>query len=129
MVGPPSLGGTPRETVMSAEDPRTLVSTAAESQPGGGLLVRLGWMGGGTLTMLIAGFVIVSRPTWTFSGADAAFWAGALLAIVLRYLDVARYGGDTARGEPATMGHFTRYAVGVVGIGLAYWTMAQSVHI
>lgn len=114
---------------MSAEDPRTLVPSSEELQSGGGMLVRLGWMVGGTLTMLVAGFVIVSRPTWTIGGADAAFWAGALLAIVLRYLDVTRYGGDTSRGEPATMGHFTRYAIGVVGIGLAYWTMAQSVHI
>lgn len=114
---------------MRAEDVRPTVPSTSPSRPGSGLLVRLGWMVGGTLTMLITGLVIMSSPAWTYGARDLVFWGGALLAITLRYIDIHRYGGETSRGDPATMGHFARYAAGVVGVGLALWTMAQSVHL
>jgi hypothetical protein len=105
------------------------IAPSNQEQPGSGLLVRLGWMVVATVTMLITGFVILSTPAWSMGPTDAVFWGAALFAIVLRYVDIKRYGGETSRGEPATMGHFARYALGLTGIGLAFWTIAQSAHI
>ena len=78
---------------MRAEEPRSLpshISTNDAAQPGSGLLVRLGWMVGATLAMLIAGFVILSTPAWTLGVTDAVFWGAAMAAIALRYLDIKR---------------------------------------
>lgn len=114
---------------MRANDLPPTAPANTQAQPGSALLVRLGWMVAGTLVMLITGFVIMSEPAWTYGARDAVFWSGAVLAVILRYVDIKRYGGETSRGEPATMGHFTRYAAGVFGLGLAFWAMAQSVHL
>lgn len=116
---------------MRAEDSRTQSTVSADDSPrqGSGLLVRLGWMVGTTLTMLITGFVILSTPTWTFGVSDAVYWGGALGAVALRYLDIKRYDGETSNGEPATMAHFARYTVALVGSAVAFWTIAQSVHL
>jgi hypothetical protein len=91
MVGPPSLGTLPRETRMATHDRRSSTSTvSAAPGAGSGALVRLGWMVGGPLMILIAGLTILSTPAWTFTVRDAVFWFGAAMALVLRYLDIAR---------------------------------------
>lgn len=134
MVGPPSLGNMPRETHMLPHDPiapassREPMTTEAPDE-GMGALVRLGWMMGGTLTMLIAGFTIASSPAWTFGLRDVVFWFGALLALALRYLDVARFAGQTSSGEPATMKDFWRYSAALSVVALGGWAAAQSVHL
>lgn len=101
----------------------------ARSSEGVGALVRLGWMLGGTLTMLIAGFTIASRPVWTLSVRDIVFWSGALLAVTLRYWDIEHFHGQTSTGEPATRNDFWRYCATLSVIAIAAWVAAQSVHI
>lgn len=109
----------------------TKSATVPPGGPGSGaaVLVRLGWMLGGTLMMLIAGFTIASTRQWTFGLPDAVFWFGALLAIVLRYWDIRRFQGQTANGDPATMAHFPRYFATLSVVALAGWLVAQSIHL
>lgn len=103
--------------------------SSERSRSGAAILVRLGWMIGATLTMLIAGFSIASTPTWTFGPRDAVFWSGAVLGVAFRYWDVRRYEGQTASGERATMADVTRYAMRVSLAAFAGWLVAQSVHL
>jgi len=134
MVGPPSLGTMPREFCMRAHDPRFIDAKSAAEAPdasdnGAAALVRLGWMLGGSLTMLIAGFSIISTSKWTFGLQDAVFWFGALFAVALRYWDIRRYHGQTANGDPATMVDFKHYFAKLSVIALFGWFTAQSVHL
>lgn len=119
---------------MRAQDPRSVDSKLATepvgaSHNGAAVLIRLGWMLGGTLMMLIAGFTIASTPQWTFGLSDAVFWFGALFAVVLRYWDIRRFQGQTANGDPATMAHFARYLATIAVVALSGWFTAQSVHL
>lgn len=119
---------------MRPQDPTTSASARQPMEEpatgeGAAALVRLGWMLGGTLTMLIASFVIASSPAWTFGLRDVVFWSGAMLAVTLRYWDIARYRGQTANGEPATMNHFWRYTTALSLAALGGWAAAQSVHL
>lgn len=104
-------------------------TSRTDEHEGSSALIRLGWMLGGTLTMLISWFTIISTPSWTFGARDAVFWCAALLTLTLRYVDVTRYQGLTSRGEPATAAHFARYAVGLLVTSCVGWTLAQSVHL
>jgi hypothetical protein len=96
---------------------------------GASALVRLGWMVGGTLAMLVSGMSIAAQPRWTFGWRDVVFWSAALAAIVLRYLDVARFAGETADGRPATRAHFIRYAAGLCIAAALAWFSVQSLHL
>lgn len=112
---------------MATRDHRSPTVSAAPGA-GSGALVRLGWMMGGPLTMLIAGFTILNTPAWTFTVRDALFWFGAVIALALRYLDFARFQGQTSNGDSATMVHFRRYAVGLMVVATIGWALAQAVH-
>lgn len=101
------------------------------AHPGGGsgAGVRLGWMVGCPLIMLLAVFTIASHPKWTFGASDVALLLGCVLAVGFRYKDIKTFHGQTANGQPATMADFRRYLVGLSTIVFACWIAAQSVHL
>ena len=44
----------------------------------------------------------------------------------VRYLDIRKFGGRTADGAaPATMAHWRRYALLLIGVCLLLWTLAH----
>jgi len=142
MVGPPPWVFTPRETSMRPEDHRSVDATRrsksnatsssasdANSNAGGGVLVRLGWMVVGPTLLVVSAFAVAATPRWTFGLHDGLLALGAVLSVCLRYWDVRSFDGETANGEPATMFVFRRYAVGVAIIVGASWVAAQSIHI
>jgi len=94
-----------------------------------GALLRLGWMLGGNILLLIVGLTIFMGPPWTITFKDALFWAVVALVILVRYVDVTRFAGQTADGKPATRRDFVRYALGLVTSSAAIWTLAQSVQV
>jgi hypothetical protein len=94
-----------------------------------GAFVRLGWMIGGTLTMLVSVMSIAAQPVWTFGWRDVVFWSAAFASIFLRYLDVVRFAGETADGRPATRVDFARYAGGLYLAASVAWFLAHSLHL
>jgi hypothetical protein len=46
---------------------------------------------------------------------------------VARYVDIVRFQGMTSEGEPATVGHFWRYAVILTLVAGAAWAAAHLV--
>jgi hypothetical protein len=133
MVGPPSLGTQPRVIGMRTKDQGPVDASSAAEPPsasdGAALAVRLGWMLGGTLTMIISGLGIASTTRWTFGPQDAVFWSGAVVTVLLRYWDIRRFRGQTASGDPATMGDFIRYAALLTGTALTGWLTVQAVRL
>ena len=87
---------------------------------------RVYWMLLGNLLVGVSAAVIAQAAPAP-SIADALFWVSAAALVAVRYLDVARFGGRTADGEPATIGHWKRYSLLVGGICLLTWSAAHAV--
>ena len=70
---------------------------------------------------------IVTDPTYSI--LDGVVWITVALMIVARRLDIIRWQGTTAIGEPATLDHWRSYAVTLVwiataGFAIALWLVA-----
>jgi hypothetical protein len=83
-------------------------------------------MGAGNVALMIAAIAIWKNREGLFSVADAIFWALAAIVLGVRYLDIRKFGGRTADGAaPATMAHWRRYALLLIGVCLLLWTLAH----
>lgn len=100
-------------------------STASNS--GLGLLLRLFWMIFGTVVLGFSGLYILWNREGFFSVADISYGAIVPLLIAARYLDIAKFHGATGTGEPATMAHWRRYALGVLVISVAAWVILHGI--
>jgi hypothetical protein len=81
-------------------------------------------MGFGNIALLMAALSIYKSAGWSI--ADLAFWLTAGLLVGARYIDIARYHGTTAHGEPATTAHFKRYALTLLVACGAIWAVARA---
>lgn len=86
-------------------------------------IVRITWMAFGNLALFLFAVMGARRPAP--SAYDAAFAGLVLGLVILRYLDITRFGGETSDGEPATLSHWRRYALGLVGVAAAMWALAR----
>lgn len=111
-----------------ADDARKATGGQSGTQPVSGCLVRLGWIAGGNVLLLIVTVLILQERQWTLTAKDLAFWAVVAIVIILRYVDIRRFHGTTMEGEPATLRHFARYMMGVLGVSTILWILAQSLH-
>jgi hypothetical protein len=81
-------------------------------------------MGAGNLALILTAMLIYRGAGWPT--ADILFGIIVLLLIWARYLDIVRYQGTTADGEPASMAHLKRYALILVVVAAALWAVARS---
>ena len=100
----------------------------AESQPaeasGAGCVVRIGWLVVGPATVAVTTAILARNSDSSVVGLSAVYWGAVLAMIALRYLDVARLGGMTADGEPATKDDFRRYGAWVAAVTVALYVLA-----
>ena len=90
-----------------------------------GCLVRLCWMALGNGALLLLGaHIAVSRQSFP-AAVDLAFWLTVLFALGARYLDITRFHGQTVTCEPATLGHWRRYAVLMPLFSLGLWLLSH----
>lgn len=86
-------------------------------------IIRIIWMAFGNLALFLCAIMGARRP------APSTFdfvYVGLVIGLAaLRYLDIARYQGETAEGEPATLAHWRRYALGLVATAAATWALAR----
>ena len=94
-----------------------------EYQSPAGCLPRLFWMGLGNIALVLAALLVYKSAGWSI--ADGAFWLTVGLLICARYVDIVRYQGMTADGEPATTVHFRRYVLMLIVVSAAVWTAAR----
>lgn len=106
-----------------------LPSEAGSSQSGVGVLVRLGWMLGGFIAIVMTAMSIANHPTWSFGWRDVVFWSAVVASALFRSLDISRFEGQTVRGDPATDRDLRRYLLGLALCSGAVWTLVQSVHL
>jgi hypothetical protein len=91
------------------------------------VFLRVFWMVLGNLILAVCILVILTQRIQTISIPDAVLAVTIPLVIVARYLDVTRFGGRTAYGEPASIAHWRRYALGVLLGSIAAWACAHGV--
>lgn len=92
-----------------------------------GCFVRLAWMLICNVILAICALSIIKSSGTFFSLTDLVFWAAVAAAIWLRYMDIARLGGQTVYGHPATMAHWHRYALRFPAAALGIWIIAHIV--
>lgn len=92
----------------------------------GSVLLRLFWalVGHAIIYMSLAG-IAVHKAEFP-APLDAAVWITVAAMLVARRLDIVRYGGQTLYGEPATLGHFRRFALLLVTVTAAASVMVHA---
>lgn len=108
--------------------------TRREDPPGGPsgrttgaeALARFYWMFAGNAAV---GFLAMSiaRHAQALSWRDLAYWGAVASLIAVRFVDIARLGGATADGEPATPAHWRRYSALLVLICGLGWAAAHGI--
>jgi hypothetical protein len=88
-----------------------------------GALIRAHWMLAGPLLCGLAALAILHVST--LSWRDALFWASATSMIVMRWIDIRWFAGETADGAPATAGHARRFGIGVAAVAALVWVAAH----
>lgn len=87
-------------------------------------LARLTWMLGGNVALFLLAFSIMKRRA--FSVLDGFFWLTVAVLLVVRYIDIVKLHGTTGDGEPASIRHWVRYAVGILLASAALWGLSHS---
>ncbi len=105
-------------------DHHSRVPSQPEFQDPLGCIPRIFWMMMGPLGLFLALVSVGLSAGW--SVADLAYWVLVVLLIVARYVDVVRFKGQTADGEPATSAHLRRYILSVLALGVALWVAARA---
>lgn len=98
----------------------------ASQMTGAGCLIRVSWMLVGNIILAACAAKIFMDKAGMFSASDVVFWADVALMIWLRRIDVTRMKGLTAGGEPATLGHWKRYAIALAAISVVLWLAAHA---
>lgn len=107
-----------------AQDPKEQTPAQVEYQSLAGCLPRLVWMGVGNVALIVTALAIYKSAGWTI--ADLLFLLVVGVLITTRYVDIVRFQGRTADGEPATLGHFRRYAIVLVTTASGLWATARA---
>jgi hypothetical protein len=103
------------------------LNTSDQSPAQAGCLLRLFWMIVGN-AIVYGSLAYVALNKLAFPGVlDIVVWLTVVLTIVARRVDITRWQGTTASGEPATLEHWRRYAVIVVLVAAAASAVAHMV--
>jgi hypothetical protein len=89
-----------------------------------GCLFRVYWMLAGNLLIALFAFTITQRGG-ALSAVDVVYWLGGASVIAARYVDIRFLAGATADNQPATLRHWQRHAVAVLGAAGGLWLIAH----
>ena len=93
-------------------------STASISTPMAGHLLRVFWLFVGNAVVYGSWVAIVLTSSPVPSVFDGVVWLAIGLMIVARRVDIRRFSGRTAQGDPTTMADWRRYVAILVGSGV-----------
>ncbi len=89
------------------------------------ILARLFWMAMGNFILGISSVSILQHKGAMFHVADVVFWITVPSLILVRYLDIRLWDGQTAIGTPATMAHWRKYAALLLICSTAIWGLCH----
>jgi hypothetical protein len=125
VVGPPSTEFTVmlffRKWLMAARDDQT--TDRQGTLPG--ILARIWWMLFGNAVLALSLIFILRHEGGFFHSADGVFWVVVATLILVRYLDVKFWAGQTATGRYASMTDWLRYVVLLLACSVVLWGIAH----
>lgn len=82
------------------------------------MLLRLAWIFGGSLLIFCVIFVAQRKAPIL---ADIIFLLFTIGLVLIRFIDIRYFKGETADNRPATLKHWRRYSIGLlIAAGLLY---------
>jgi hypothetical protein len=91
------------------------------------LLLRLYWMFIGHIAVIMAAVGICANQLQSSILINSLYFLAAICLPVSRYIEIKKYHGETAEGEPATMAHWKRFTIMVAAYSIALWVVVQVV--
>ena len=113
---------------MSAKKVSQSPATPVDSEkytPLGSILTRIYWMVFGHFGIVILAFVIASNNAPWF--VNFIYFLLVASIIVIRYVDITVYKGETVDGDPATLKDWRRYSLIVLGYTVLLYTAVKVV--
>jgi len=89
------------------------------------ILARPFWMFFGNFVLMICAANILIGESSSTRASDIIFWCTVSAMIIVRFLDIKFLNGLTATGKPASIKHWSRYAIVLVVISAAIWAAAH----
>jgi hypothetical protein len=71
--------------------------------------LRFTWMASGNAALFLCAALVAKGTAPVVM--DIVFFAVTIGLIVVRYIDITRFKGQTSEGKPATLAHWRRYAL------------------
>jgi hypothetical protein len=90
-----------------------------------GILARLWWMLFGNVVLAFSLVFIFRHEGGFFHPADWVFWIAVAVLILVRYLDVKLWDGQTATGRYASLSDWRRYVVFLLACSAVLWGIAH----
>jgi hypothetical protein len=87
----------------------------------GGMVARIYWMLIGHSAIIFSAMYIASGKSPIIT--NTVFFLLVMSLILIRFIDIKIYKGQTAEGEPATMKHWQRFTAIVLGYSSAIWLL------
>jgi hypothetical protein len=87
------------------------------------LFLRLTWMAFGNLALFLCAALVAHGTAPVMM--DILYFLVAVGIIVVRYVDITRFEGQTSEGAPATLAHWRRYAVWTAVVSTGIWVLAR----
>ncbi len=87
------------------------------------VILRITWLMWGNFALLACAALVAQKIAPVVSDVLLFMIAGGLIAV--RYVDITRFKGETADGEPATLAHWRRYAIIVMLTSAVAWGFAR----
>jgi hypothetical protein len=94
-----------------------------EYTPLSAVLPRLYWMVFGNIILLLTVVTTMMGSFQNLVVASVVFWANATCMVIVRYLDIRFFRGETVDSQVATMAHWRKYGL-LLFIGSAFaWAL------
>lgn len=74
-------------------------------------LARIYWLGGGAVLVFCAIYIVLQKATFTVYLVNIL---SVISLIVIRFIDIKYFNGETMNNQPATLGHWRQYALGLI---------------
>ena len=91
------------------------------------LLLRLYWMFIGHIAVFMAAVTICINQLQSSILVNSLFFVAVICLPISRYIEIKKYHGETADGEPATMSHWKRFSIMVAAYSIVLWLAAQAI--
>jgi len=99
--------------------------TKNEYSSGAGCLLRLYWIFAGPALLVIAFAVLLQKHQEFPSFLDVGCLLAVTALVLVRYIDICYFKGDTGEGNPATMNHWRKYSIALVIGSLSVWLIIR----